>query len=213
MDIINDPNKLKPMLIEAINNLKDRESNLESRLLPIEKRLKEIAERKSRLVDQFVIDNMDAANYKAAQQNLEKEEARLLALRKDVDPNQLAELESTRSLLKFWQNQVNSMAWNLEDGEIEDKSVMVRIMDEPHKNVLKLLDIGNGELSDTMQFPTTQRELYDKLQLRLVVFKDKIEVKAVFPMPDILNQECTFTRGLGERVFIFLASFLLRAVG
>jgi site-specific DNA recombinase len=194
MDIINDPNKLKPMLTEAISNLKDRESSLESRLLPIEKRLKEIAERKSRLVDQFVIDNMDAANYKAAQQNLEKEEARLLALRKDVDPNQLAELESTRSLLKFWQNQVNSMAWNLEDGEIEDKSVMVRIMDEPHKNVLKLLDIGNGELSDTMQFPTTQRELFDKLQLRLVVFKDKIEVKAIFPMPDIQNQECTFTR-------------------
>ena len=38
---------------------------------------------------------MDAAKYKVAQQNLEKEEARLLALRKDVDPNQLAELEST----------------------------------------------------------------------------------------------------------------------
>jgi len=32
------------MLIEAINNLKDRESSLETRLLPIEKRLKEIAE-------------------------------------------------------------------------------------------------------------------------------------------------------------------------
>jgi hypothetical protein len=87
------------------------------------------------------------------------------------------------------------MAWNLEDGAIEDKSVMVRIMDEPHNTVLKLLDIGNGELSDTMQFPTTQRELFDKLQLRLVVFKDKIEVKAVFPMPDIKNQECTFTKG------------------
>ena len=108
MDIINDPNKLKPMLIEAINNLKDRESSLESRLLPIEKRLKEIAERKSRLVDQFVIDNMDAAKYKVAQQNLEKEEARLLSLRKDVDPNQLSELELTRGLLRFWQNQVNS---------------------------------------------------------------------------------------------------------
>jgi site-specific DNA recombinase len=197
MDIINDPNKLKPMLIEAINNLKDRESSLETRLLPIEKRLKEIAERKSRLVDKFVIDNMDSEKYKVAQQNLEKEEARLLSLRKDVDPNQLAELESTRGLLRFWQNQVNSMAWNLEDPAIEDKSVMVRTMDEPHNTVLKLLGIGDSELSDRMQFPTTHRELFDKLQLRLVVFKDKIEVKAVFPMPDIKNQECTFTRGLG----------------
>jgi hypothetical protein len=34
----------------------------------------------------------------------------------------LAEFESTRALLKFWQRQVNSMAWNTEDGAIEDKS-------------------------------------------------------------------------------------------
>ena len=137
---------------------------------------------------------MDSEKYRVAQQNLEKEEARLLALRKDVDPNQLAELESTRGLLRFWQNQVNSMVWNLEDPAIEDKSVMVRTMDEPHNTVLKLLGIGDNELSDKMQFPTTQRELFVKLQLRLVVFKDKIEVKSVFPMPNIKNQECTFTR-------------------
>jgi hypothetical protein len=86
------------------------------------------------------------------------------------------------------------MAWNLEDGAIEDKSVMIRTMDEPHNTVLKLLGFGDSELSDIMQFPTTQRELFDKLQLRLVVFKDKIEVKAVFPMPDILYQEYTSAR-------------------
>jgi site-specific DNA recombinase len=192
--IINDPNKLKPMLIEAISNLKDRESSLESRLLPIEKRLKEINEMKSRLADKWIIENMDTEKYKAAQQNLEKEEVRLISLRRETDPNQLVELESTRGLLRFWQNQVNSMAWNLEDPAIEDKSVMVRTMDEPHNTVLKLLGIGDSELSDKMQFPTTQRELFDKLQLRLVVFKDKIEVKSVFPMPNIKNQECTFTR-------------------
>ena len=194
MDIINDPNKLKPMLVDAIDKPKGRESSLEARLLPIEKRLKEIAERKSRLVDKFVIDNMEPEKYKVAQQNLEKEEARLLALRKDVVPNQLAELESTRGLLRFWQNQVNSMAWNLEDPAIEDKSVMIRTMEVPHNTILKLLGIGDIELSDKMQFPTTQRELFDKLQLRLIVFKDKIEIKALFPMPDIKNQECTFTR-------------------
>ncbi len=45
-------------------------------------------------------------------------------MRRDVDPNsnQLAELESTRALLKFWQRRGNSMAWNTEDGVIEDKS-------------------------------------------------------------------------------------------
>jgi hypothetical protein len=59
------------------------------------------------------------------------------------------------------------------------------------RKVLKLPGIGDSELSDKMQFPTTQRELFDKLQVRLAVFKAKIIVKAVFPMPDTTNQECT----------------------
>ena len=196
VDIINDPNKLEPMIIDAIGKLKERESNLEARLLPIEKRLKEINQMKSRLADKFIIDNMDSDKYKVAQQNLEKEEARLIALRRETDPDQLAELELTRGYLKFWQNQVTEMKKNLEEPD-ENKRVMFRVTDEPHKKVMKLLDLGNDELSDEMQFPTTQRELFDKLQLRLIVFKDKIEVKAIFTMPDILNQECTFTRGLG----------------
>jgi site-specific DNA recombinase len=193
LDIINDPNKLKPMIIDAIGKLKERESSLEARLLPIEKRLKEITERKSRLADKFIIDNMDSEKYKAAQQNLEKEETRLIALRKDVDPNQLAELESTRGILTFWQNQVKEMDRNLEEPD-EDKRIMFKIRDEPHNYVLKFLRMGNTNFSENMQFPTTQRELFDKLQLRLIVFKDKIEVKAIFPMPDIMPQECTFTR-------------------
>jgi site-specific DNA recombinase len=192
VDILDDPNKLEPMVIEAINKLKERESALESRLMPIEKRLKEINERKSRLVDKFVIDNMDSDKYKVAQQNLEKEEARLITLRREVDPNELGELELTRGYLKFWQNQITEMKKNLEEPD-ENKRVMFKMTDEPHKKVRKLLDIGDSDLSERMQFPTTQRELFDKLQLRLIVFKDKIEVKAVFTMPDITRQECTLT--------------------
>jgi site-specific DNA recombinase len=192
IDIIDDPNKLELLVIEAINKLKERESALESRLMPIEKRLKEINEMKSRLADKFIIDNMDTDKYKVAQQNLEKEEARLITLRREADPNELGELESTRGYLKFWQNQVTEMKKNLEEPD-EDKRVMFKMTDEPHKKVRKLLDIGDNDLSERMQFPTTQRELFDKLQLRLIVFKDQIEVKAVFPMPDIARQECTLT--------------------
>ena len=192
MDIINDPNKLEPMLVEAIDKLKERESALETRLLPMERRLKEIAEMKSRLVEKWVIENMDTEKYRIAQQSLDKEEARLIALRRETDPNEMAELESTRSLLKFWQRQVNSLAWNQEDPTTEDR-VMVRSVDNPHEIILKILGLGYGELSKEMQFPLTHRELFDKIQLRLIVFKDKIEVKAAFPMPDIMPQECTLT--------------------
>ena len=93
MDIINDPNKLEPMLIEAIDELKERESVLETRILPMEKRLKEIAEMKSRLVEKWVIENMDTEKYRITQQGLDKEEARLIALRRKTNPNEMAELE------------------------------------------------------------------------------------------------------------------------
>jgi site-specific DNA recombinase len=93
MDIINDPNKLEPMLIEAIDELKDRESVLETRILPMEKRLKEIAEMKSHLVKKWVLENMDTEKYRIAQQGLDKEEARLIALRRKTNPNEMAELE------------------------------------------------------------------------------------------------------------------------
>jgi hypothetical protein len=147
---------------------------------------------KSRLVDKWVIENMDTERYRIAQQALDKEESRLIALRRETDPNEMAELESTRSLLRFWQRQVKSFNWNQEDGTSEDR-VMVRSIDKPHTNVLQKLGLGYSELSEDFQFPLTQRELFDKLQLRLIVFKDKIEVKAVFPMPDIMPQECTST--------------------
>ncbi|MFY9812866.1 MAG: hypothetical protein WAK43_01785, partial [Dehalococcoidales bacterium] len=109
-----------------------------------------------------------------------------------ADPNELGELESTRGYLRFWQNQVTEMKKNLEEPD-EDKRVMFKTTDEPHKKVRTMLNVGDNDLSERMQFPTTQRELFDKLQLRLIVFKDKIEVKAVFPMPDITYQECTLT--------------------
>ena len=195
IDLHDDPNKLEPMIIEAISKLKERESALESRLMPIEKRLKEITKMKSRLADKFIIDNMDADKYKVAQQNLEKEEARLITLRREADPNELGELELTRGYLKYWQNQVTEMKNNLEEPD-EDNRVMFKVTDEPHHKFRKLLELGDKDLSENMQFPTTQRELFDKLQLRLIVFKDKIEVKAIFPMPDILNSEYTVAEGV-----------------
>jgi site-specific DNA recombinase len=195
LGIINDPNKLEPMVIEAITHLKERISALETRLLPIEKRLKEITEMKSRLAEKWIIENMDTQKYKDAQQNLDKEEARLLAIRRETDPSQLTELESTRGILKFWQNQVKEMDENLEEPD-ENKRIMFKTTDEPHNNILSILGMGDSDFSDFIQFPTTHRKLYDELQLRLIVFKDKIEVKAIFPIPDILTSEYTVTEGI-----------------
>jgi 1,2-phenylacetyl-CoA epoxidase catalytic subunit len=76
-----------------------------------------------------------------------------IELRREIDPNQLAELESTRELMNFRQRQVNSVTWNLEDGTIEDKNTMVDLVNKPHETVLRLLGAGSSDLSKAMQFP------------------------------------------------------------
>jgi len=192
-DIINDPNQVIVILKDGITNLKKRESDLEARLLPIERRLKEITEMKSRLADKFIIDNMDAEKYKDARNNLEKEEARLMALRKDCDPSQLLELESTKESIKRYQGLVDYMVFNLEGEEAE--GVMIQTMVQPHEYLKNLLTNGSKDMSEKAQLPTTSREWLDLLQLQLVVFKDKIEVKASIPIPDIQTQECVLSEG------------------
>jgi len=76
---------------------------------------------------------MDIDRFKELQQNLEQEEVRLKSIRSNIDPAQIDELEQTRSMLRFWDRQLQSMAWNLEteDGQ------MVRTVDKPHYNVLR----------------------------------------------------------------------------
>ena len=192
-NIINDPNQVIVVLKDGITNLKKRESDLETRLLPIEKRLREITEMKSRLADKFIIDNMDAEKYNDVRQNLEKEEARLMALRRDCDPNQLAELESTKKLIEHYQKLVNKMVWNTEAGEAE--GVMEQTAVEPHEYIKNLLTIGSESLSEEKQVPTTPRAWFALLQLQLVVYKDKIGVKAIIPIPDIQIQEYTTAEG------------------
>jgi len=49
----------------------------------------------------------------------------------------------------------------------------------------------NTDLSKLMRFPATRRELLDKLQVWVVVFEDRTEVKAVFPIAPIYSQKFT----------------------
>ena len=44
-----------------------------------------------------------------------------------------------------------------------------------------ILGIDDSDLSKVTLLPATKREMLDKLQVRLMVFEDRIEVNAVFP--------------------------------
>lgn len=147
-------------------------------------RLAEIAEQKARLADEWVQTNLNPIKFKELQSQLEKEEARLLTIRTEHDPAQIEELEHTRHMLNYWQGQLQALNWNT---ETEDGH-KVRVVDKPHEAALRIIGIDNEELSEVMFFPTTKRQILDKLQVRLVVFPDRIEIKAVFPIQPIDSQ-------------------------
>jgi len=139
---------------------------------------------------------MNAERFHELRQSLEKEEIRLTSIRAAIDPSQIQELESIRGLLRFWQGQLESMAWNTE----EEDGRMVRLVDTPHNTVMRLAGLESTSLSESMQFPATRRELLQKLQVQVVGFHDRIEVKAIFPIEPVYHQKCTSPyQGEGER--------------
>lgn len=185
--IINDPNKLEPLLKDTIEKLQAREKELATRIRPINEQLLEIQEKKARLMDEYVVHNMDPGKYKEYQRSLQEQEDRLRSIQAEVDPAQIEELQRTKGLLKFWQSQVEAMAW---DTESEDGQ-KVRIVDTPHLNVLKIVGLEDKDMN--LDFPTTRRQLLDLLQTKLVVFEDRVEVKAIFLIEPIRHRLCTST--------------------
>jgi hypothetical protein len=71
---------------------------------------------------------------------------------------------------------------------------MARLVDGPHHVALKLVGFEDADLSKSAGFPTSRRQLLDKLQVRLSVFDDRIEVKSLFPVEPVGVQLCTSTR-------------------
>jgi hypothetical protein len=110
-------------------------------------------------------------------------------MKAEIDPAQIGELKNTKSVLRFWENLFKSMAWNTEN---EDGSTF-RVVDQPHQVALKVIGFEDKQLSNTLAFPASKREMFNKLQMRLVVFSDRIEVNGLFPIEPINIQSCTST--------------------
>jgi len=186
-EIIDDPNKLKSVLDKTIESLKNRDVELSAKIRSVNDELARIQAQKARLAEEWVVMSMDPAKCREMQRSLEREEARLNSIKSHIDPTQIEELERTRGLLRFWEGQANSMVWNTEN---EDGS-MIRLVDKPHRTVLALINAEDKDVSDAVQFPAVKRELLDMLQVRLVVYEDRVEVKSIFPIEKISRQLCT----------------------
>jgi site-specific DNA recombinase len=190
-EIMNDPNKLLPLIKESIDNLRRAEADLSERIRPIDERLAEIAAQKARLADDWIMRNMNVERFSELRESLNGEEARMKSLRAAVDPAQIAQLENTRKLLDYWEYQARGMVnWNLEN----EDGTMYRLVFQTHDEVLKLVERDDPDQSKAEGFPTSKRQMLDKLQVRLSVFDDRVEVKSLFPVQPIGIQPCTSAR-------------------
>ncbi len=190
-DIVNDPNKLFLVIKESIENLRLTEADLSARIRPIDERLAEIADQKARLADDWIMRHMNGERFKELRDSLDREDARMKTLRAEIDPAQIEDLENTRGMLNFWESQIRAMAWNTEN----EDGTMVRLVDGPHSVALKLVGFEDADLSKSAGFPTSRRQLLDKLQVRLSVFNDRVEVKSLFPVEPVGVQLCTSAKG------------------
>jgi site-specific DNA recombinase len=183
--IINDPNRLEALLKETVDNLRNRQADLSVRIRPVDAQLAEISEQKARLAEDWVQLSMGPRKCQELKRGLEQEESRLRSIRAEIDPTQLEELEHTRATLRFWETQLQALAWDTEE---EEEGRKTRIVDSPHQTALKIVGFENEQITKAMNFPATRRELLDLLQVRCVVFEDRVEVKAVFPIEPIRGQ-------------------------
>jgi len=92
-------------------------------------------------------------------------------------------------MLRFWESQVKEMAWNTEN---EDGSRIMTV-EKPHKLALSIIGLDDKELTDVFGFPAARRDILDKLKVKVVVFPDRIDVKAIFPIAPIYCQSYTST--------------------
>ena len=160
---------------------------MNARIRPINDRLAEITEQKTKLADDWVIRHMNVDKFNELRNNLDKEESRMRALKSQIDPAQIEELEKTKEALYYWEDQIKSMVWNTEN---EDGS-MFRQVDQPHEAALNVISLVDKQPSHKLAFPGSKRELFNKLQIKPVIFSDRIEINALFPIAPIGVQLCT----------------------
>lgn len=187
--ILSDPNQLEQLIAETVEQLKERETELYNRIRPIDMQLEKIAEKKGKLAEDWIAGALERNKVDQMRRQLEAEETRLKSLRGETDPNQLRELQYTQAMLRFWQKQLATMEWSLE----EEDGRRILLYDEPRRTAKTLAGLEDKEITSIMHFPATKREMLDRLQVRVVVFDNRAEVNAIFPIETIEGPLCSST--------------------
>jgi len=190
--IFTDPSKLETLLTESIEQLKRRDAELNAGLKPIDAQLAAIAEKKARLAEEWVEKALSEDRVERRRAELDREEERMRGIRQEIDPEQVLELEQTKTMVGLWEAQLKCIQraahadWEeaLKDSTDELRPLMAITM------ITAMAERSGvcGEMSRKMAWPLTWRQALERLQAKLIAFPDRVEIKAVFAIPPIEYQ-------------------------
>jgi hypothetical protein len=168
VNMLNNPDKLAEEIKQSLKKLQSRQAELSLALKPINEKLIDITNKKAKLADEWVVSNMAPDKYRDLQSSLNKEEIRLKSLRANINPSQFAELESANAVLKHWQDQFRQVLANNDSG--------INVLQNP-KPIIKIVGLEDIELTQYMKSPILKRQVMNRLQTKIVVFHDCVEIR------------------------------------
>jgi len=146
--LANDPQAMAKVLRDELTQIEARKAQLESELKPIDTKLSEIREKKSRLAEDWVAGSVGQARQEQIRADLEAEEQGLMAAKGNLDPAQVEELDYLQFPLTIYKNQLDA----IERGEPGDLSIIV---DGPDPN----------------------RAMLDRFQTEVWAYPNRVELK------------------------------------
>ena len=184
-------------LDEYIDKLGSRVDELETIIKPIEMQLSQIREKKAKLAEEWVSGALGQEKIDQMKAELDAEEMRLAGIRQEIDPIQIKELEDTKTWLSFWEKRKRELDLRLSfvpDGAPDETAQQYNQASKVAEVLLGMAGIDDDALRDEVGSPTTKRQLLDYLQMTVIPFEDRIELKAAIPVGEIVKQEYSSIR-------------------
>jgi site-specific DNA recombinase len=187
-----DPRSLLSSIDVTIEKLTSKKSVLEKSVYPVQDKLKILYEKKRKLSNQYVQEDLTDAEFSTMREKINDEIERAENIGSNNNPDEIKELERTRTWLEFWtknkavlSHRINLLLEGTDDGQLQDRTQLIQ------KFFLDLVGADNSELTNMYGIgsPTSTRQLLEYLNTSIVAFPDRIEINGLIPVKDIAYQD------------------------
>jgi len=181
IDMLQDKDQMRKAIEEYVGSLERRKEELETLLSPISEQISQLQEKQKRLATVYVDGALSHEDYKRQINELKEQE---LAVRRRYEHywpemENLTKLEQNIAVVKeAIEEELFDVRYQPDDNTVTENIAFVKVHDEKH------LTVG---------FPqrvVTWEELLDRLQVKLWVYPDRLEVRGIVPIEDIANPKC-----------------------